>query len=97
MNTFCQKFGIHDKDADYESVIKTKNEYKSDLAILKIIAAAKEFEQLKVRPEEEEEIKKLYLDESMDINMVINRQATIRMLDGPTFDKELKVICLIQV
>jgi hypothetical protein len=45
MDTFCKSFGINlEGGEDYDEYINKKNEYKSELDILKIVASAKEFE-----------------------------------------------------
>ena len=60
MDIFCKKFGINLEGGEDEELLNEKrNEYKSDLSILKILASAKEFEDIKVRQEEIPEIKKI--------------------------------------
>jgi hypothetical protein len=44
---------------DYEKYLKRRNDFKSDLDIWKIVSKAKEFEHIKLRPEEFDEIKKV--------------------------------------
>ena len=52
MDMFSKEFGVNlEGGEDYEELMAKKNEYKSDLDILKIIAKAKEFEAIKLRPE----------------------------------------------
>jgi hypothetical protein len=63
MDTFCKEFGINlEVGDDYEQFQIKKNDYKTDLAILKILASAKEFANLKVRAEECKELRKVIKD-----------------------------------
>jgi len=60
MNTFCKGLGIQlDNEEDMDENEKRRIELKSDLGIMKIIAQAKEFENIKVRPEEMDELENL--------------------------------------
>lgn len=58
MKIFCESFGItvQEGDDNADDFLERRNEYKSDLDILKILAKAKEFESIKDRPEEHNEL-----------------------------------------
>lgn len=74
MEGFCKAFGFYvsDEDHDKETFKKKLHEYKSDLDILKILAEAKEFENIKYRGEEYKELQNIFrynwvLDEQLDL------------------------------
>ncbi len=72
MSIFCRNFGFSVEGDDVEEARNRKGEYKSDLDLLKITSHAKEFEQIKIRPEEMDELKRLMntcwiLDEKPEI------------------------------
>lgn len=78
-----------------------KNEYKTDLQILRILAQAKEFENIKLRNEEYAEIKKIHrncwaLDEELDLT-IKKSHATDKnlMTDEAVIETPEKVIILI--
>jgi activating signal cointegrator complex subunit 3 len=60
IDIYCKEFGITFDEEDVENeaeMKKRRNAYRSDLEILKILASAKEFEEIKTRPEEYEELR----------------------------------------
>lgn len=62
MATFCKSFSLfQEANEEYEKYLKRRNEYKRDIDIWKIVSSAKEFEQIKLRPEEFDEIKKVVM------------------------------------
>lgn len=102
MNIFCQQFGISlEGNEDVEDFMNKKNEYKTDLQILRILAQAKEFENIKLRNEEYAEIKKIHrncwaLDEQLDLNMKkTNGNDKNLMTDEAVIETPEKVIILL--
>lgn len=57
MGHFCN--ALHIYSSDNVATMKKKFDYKTDLQILNILAECKEFESIKPRPEEMEELKEL--------------------------------------
>ncbi len=61
MDIFCKEFGISAEGTERtaEELLEKKMSFKTDLDILKILAKAKEFDQIRMRNEEMVEIKKI--------------------------------------
>jgi activating signal cointegrator complex subunit 3 len=61
MDIFCKEFGIsaEGNERTAEELLEKKQSFKTDLDILKILAKAKEFDQIRMRNDELVEIKKI--------------------------------------
>lgn len=96
MEHFCNALHIYSAD---NPNMKRRFEYKTDLQILNILSQCKEFESIKPRPEEYDELKELmkywFLDDEPDFIMKRDK-TSVNIEEGAFIETPQKVILLLQ-
>ena len=100
MEHFCNALHIYSSE-NTVSHLKKKFDYKTDLQLLNILSECKEFESIKPRYEEMDELKTIatkywILDDTPDFINNKKDQGSVNVSDGPIIGTPQKVLLLIQ-